>query len=167
MRNSNIVLSGMLKLATYSRNILKDISLSRSNESQKPHGRLARFSQLLVTPKGPKNPLNSSVTYGKPSGKVQPKNKVSQVDEINFDEYAEAMILWIHYSQIKNYADEIETLKSKEKLSNVSKLRQYEIYLDKAGLIRIGGRLQYMPNTFIEKDQIYLDKMRGSRTSLL
>ena len=74
------------------------------------------------------------------------------------EEIKAATIVVIKDVQLSEFDEEIDDLTKKQEVEKESKLHQFKPFLDKDGILRIGGRLKNAPVSFEAKHQIVIPK---------
>ncbi|XP_066927415.1 uncharacterized protein [Clytia hemisphaerica] len=74
------------------------------------------------------------------------------------EEIKAATIIVIKDVQLSEFDEEIDDLTKKQEVEKESKLYQFKPFLDKNGILRIGGRLKNAPVSFEAKHQIVIPK---------
>lgn len=83
------------------------------------------------------------------------------VTSLKISEINQAIELLIKFAQESSFEPEIRHLRKGESIKTSSKILSLDPFLDKDGLVRVGGRLQKAPVSFQQKHQIILpDKHR-------
>lgn len=75
---------------------------------------------------------------------------------ITTNEIHTALIIWIKNTQSKAFQSELYKLKNKKEISNKSQILSFNPFLDKDGIIRVGGRIQNSLQSYDEKHPILL-----------
>ncbi|GBN15570.1 hypothetical protein AVEN_55008-1 [Araneus ventricosus] len=84
------------------------------------------------------------------------KSGVKQRDSLTLEEYGKAEIFLINHFQARYFAPEIACLKKGSSVSQSSKLKFLNPFIDKDGCIRVGGRISYSNVSCNQKHPIIL-----------
>ena len=86
------------------------------------------------------------------------RNKSRHQGDLTYDELSRAKVVVFSMAQVGVYASELESLQSRQSVSNSSTLFKLAPFLDDQGLIRAGSRLQLSDLSHEEKHPIILPK---------
>ena len=81
------------------------------------------------------------------------------------EEIKAATIIVIKDVQLSEFDEEIDDLSKKQEVEKESKLHQFKPFLDKDGILRIGGRIRNAPVSFEAKHQI-VSHLKGLTSDL-
>ena len=71
-------------------------------------------------------------------------------------ELSDSRVLWLSTAQYHTFSDEIESLKSMKSISKSSCLRTLHPFLDKCGILRVGGRLSNSEYAYSRRHPVIL-----------
>lgn len=95
--------------------------------------------------------------YTKITSIIEPLSTILEtLQPLSRDEINNAESFWIMQVQASTYADELQCLSNDTQVSRKSKLTNLSPFLDKNGIIRVGGRLQNADLPYDEKHPVIL-----------
>ena len=84
--------------------------------------------------------------------------KLQEMEPLTEEELQESEIRIIKYEHRKFYADEMEALTTGKMVKQNSHQVSLDPFIDKGGLLRVRGRLRFLPLNFTQKHQILIPR---------
>ena len=100
-------------------------------------------------------------------GRLRPREGKSAARPLEVADMGAAQSLIIKAIQGSYFQDEIETLKSKECLTKGNELHRLNCFLDKSGILRVGGRLRFTNLYSVFKHPVVLPRGAHATTLLI
>lgn len=104
------------------------------------------------------NRYNSFTMLARVSARIRTLKKENKQRHLTLREIDDERMFWIRTEQSVSFSEEINSLKNGKELSSKSKLLQFNPFLDRNGVLRIGGRLKEALIDFDSKHQIIIPK---------
>lgn len=104
------------------------------------------------------NRYNSFTMLVRVSARIRTLTKKVKLRHLSVIELENERMSWIRIEQNLSFSEEINALKSGKELNSKSKLLQFNPFLDRKGVLRIGGRLKEALIDYDSKHQIIIPK---------
>lgn len=108
------------------------------------------------------NHLHRAIAY---CLRYSPKNKCK--GELTPEEINQAQLRIIRLIQMLNFPKEVHNLQHKHHITDNSKLKNLNPFMDKSGILRVGGRLSHADIPYSQKHQIILPQSHAYTTLII